>query len=73
MMQKLIEKFRPWAEALAALDDPKGEYLLMLEDRVSRLEGEVERLRHSGQDVVSPSAVPTNYEETKPRGTAPTA
>lgn len=45
MLQRLIEKLRPWEEALASLDDPRGEYLLGLEDRIRRLEGEVERLR----------------------------
>jgi hypothetical protein len=47
MLQKLIEKLRPWEEALAGLDDPHGDCLLILEDRISRLEGEVERLRGS--------------------------
>ena len=42
MLQRLFEKLRPWAEAVAALDDPHGEYLLMLEDRVSRLEARTE-------------------------------
>lgn len=45
MLQKLLEQLRPWAEAIAGLDDPRGEYLLRLEQRISRLEGEVEHLR----------------------------
>ena len=45
MLQRLIEKLRPWEEALASLDDPRGEYLLGLENRIRRLEGEMESLR----------------------------
>lgn len=45
MLRRVIEKLRPWGEALASLDDPRGEYLLGLEDRIRRLEGEVESLR----------------------------
>lgn len=41
MLHRLIEKFRPWAEAMAEMDDPRGEHLLMLERRISRLEGKV--------------------------------
>lgn len=45
MLQRLIEKLRPWEEALASLDDPRGEYLLGLENRIRRLEDEVKSLR----------------------------
>jgi hypothetical protein len=45
MLQRLIEKLRPWGEALAGLDDPRGEYLLGVENRIRRLEGEVKSLR----------------------------
>ena len=47
MLQRLIEELRPWGEALASLDDPQGEYLLGLENRIRRLEGEVESLRYA--------------------------
>jgi len=33
-----------WAEALG-MDDPRGEYMFRLEDRVAKLEREVEGLR----------------------------
>lgn len=45
MLQRLFEKMRPWLEAMGASDDPRGEFLSMLEDRVSLLEVEVGRLR----------------------------
>lgn len=45
MQQRFWEKMRPWMDALAALDDPVGDYLISLEERVRRLEGEVESLR----------------------------
>ena len=41
MLRRLAEKFRSWGEALAGLDDPRGDYLLTLEERVRRLEAEV--------------------------------
>ncbi len=55
MLQKLIEKFRPWGEALAGLDDPHGDFILQLEDRISRLEGEVQRLRGSAATDAAPA------------------
>lgn len=45
MKQRLSARLRLWGAALAGIDDPLGEYLLNLEDRVRRLEGEVEQLR----------------------------
>lgn len=45
MMQRLSAKLRHWAAALAGIDDPQGEYLLNLEERVRRLEGEVGQFR----------------------------
>jgi hypothetical protein len=45
MRQRLLEKWRLLADALAGVDDPHGEYLRMLEDRIRRLEGEVENVR----------------------------
>lgn len=58
MLQRLIEKLRPWEEALASLDDPRGEYLLGLENRIHRLEDEVKSLRDdaAGQTRQSPDA-----------------
>ena len=47
MLQRLLEKLRPWGEALAGLDDPWGDYLVRLEGRVQRLEAEAKRLRGS--------------------------
>ncbi len=45
MIQRLSGKWRLWGEALAGMDDPLGEYLLELEERLGRLEGEMEQLR----------------------------
>ena len=45
MMRRLSGKWRLWGEALAGMHDPLGEYLLKLEERVGRLEGEMELLR----------------------------
>jgi len=45
MLEKLVERLRPWAEAMEGADDPRGDVLLMLETRVSRLEDEIARLR----------------------------
>jgi hypothetical protein len=67
MLQRLFEKLRPWAEAVAALDDPHGEYFLMLEDRVSRLEGEVGRLRGSVKTEAGAAMTPTSGAETERR------
>lgn len=49
MLEKLKEKLRPWGEALAGLDDPQGEYLAYLENRILRLEERVEQLTRSRQ------------------------
>ena len=45
MLQQLLARWRPWAEALAGMDDPQGEYLLALDERVRRLEDVVVNLR----------------------------
>lgn len=47
MLQRLLARWRLWEEALAGMDDPQGEYLLSLEDRVRQLEIEVTGLRRS--------------------------
>ena len=44
MFKRFWQNLNYWAEALA-MDDPRGEYLFRLEDRVSKLEREVEGLR----------------------------
>ena len=45
MLQRLLVRWRIWEQALAGMDDPRGEYLFSLEERMHRLEGEVEHLR----------------------------
>ena len=45
MWKRLLEKWRLAAEAIDGMDDPQGEFLLALEQRVRRLEGEVDDLR----------------------------
>ena len=44
MSKRFWQSLSDWAEALA-MDDPRGEYLFRLEDRVSKLEREVEGLQ----------------------------
>lgn len=51
MLQRLLARWRPWGEALAGMDDPIGEYLLSLEGRIRRLEGQVARLHGSHADA----------------------
>jgi hypothetical protein len=53
MLERLFEKVRPWVGAMDGADDPRGEFLLMLETRVSRLEDEVARLRGSDGSAAS--------------------
>lgn len=68
MLQRLFERFRPWAEAIAGLDNQQGEYLRMLENRVSRLEREFERLQdYSNTDPVA-AMTPTSGAERERRG-----
>ncbi len=45
MLQRLLARWRVWEQALAGMDDPQGEYLLSLEERVRRLEGVVMYMR----------------------------
>jgi hypothetical protein len=45
MLQRLLARWRLWEEAVAGLDDPQGEYLLDLDERVRRLEAKVEQSR----------------------------
>jgi TolA-binding protein len=44
MMKWFLEKLRLYSEALSDIDDPRGEHLRNLEDRVRRLESEIARL-----------------------------
>jgi hypothetical protein len=44
MSKRFWRSLSDWAEALA-MDDPRGDYLFRLEDRVAKLEREVEGLR----------------------------
>ena len=45
MLERLLARWRVWEQALAGMDDPQGEYLLYLEERVRRLEDVVVNLR----------------------------
>jgi hypothetical protein len=65
MLQRLIEKFRPWAEAMAGLDDPQGEHLLSLDERVRRLEAKVEQLRRPLPADAAAAAAPTSAPESE--------
>lgn len=44
MLQRLLARWRVWEQALEGMDDPRGDYLLSLEERVRRLEGVVVEL-----------------------------
>jgi len=44
MFKRFWQSLSDWAEALA-MDDPRGDYMFRLEDRVAKLEREVEGLR----------------------------
>ena len=44
MFKRFWQSLNDWAEALS-MDDPRGEYMFRLEDRVARLEREVEGLK----------------------------
>jgi hypothetical protein len=72
MLQRLLAKWRLWEEALVGIDDPHGDYLLRLEDRVRRLEGEVDGLRrHLSTDtaasVQSTDVPPTGWPSRPPK------
>ena len=44
MFKRFWERLNYWAD-VPDMDDPRGEYVLRLEDRVAKLEREVEGLR----------------------------
>ena len=44
MSKRFWQSLNDWAEALS-MDDPRGDYMFKLEDRVSKLEREVEGLQ----------------------------
>jgi hypothetical protein len=74
MLQRLVEKFRPWMEAMAELDDPRGEHLLMLERRIRRLECKVGLLQECDETGATPTLAPTTgapvtLEPISPAGT----
>lgn len=45
LLHRVSRKLHLWGQAMAGMDDPLGDYLLRLEERVRRLEGEVQQLR----------------------------
>ena len=65
MLQRLMAKWRLWEEALAGMDDPRGEYLLNLDERVRRLEAEVEQLRRPLPAVAAAAVMPTSAPESE--------
>ena len=65
MLQRLLARWRLWEEALAGLDDPQGEYLLNLDERVRRLEVDVEQLRRPPPADAAATVTPTSAPETK--------
>jgi hypothetical protein len=60
MLQRLLARWRLWEEALAGMDDPRGDYLLNLEERVCRLEGEVTHLRMPLSADAAAAVTPTS-------------
>jgi hypothetical protein len=58
MWRRLLEKVRPWIEAMDGADDPRGDILLNLETRVSRLEAEVSSVRSAVSSGQPKSAIP---------------
>lgn len=44
MFKGFWQSLNDWAEALS-MDDPRGDYMFRLEDRVAKLEREIEGLR----------------------------
>lgn len=63
MLKRLLVRGRLWAEALAGMDDPEGEYLIELDSRVRKLTDEVERLRSSLPADATAAVTPTSAPE----------
>ena len=54
MFKRFWRSMNEWADALS-MDDPRGDYMFSLEDRVARLEREVEGLQiHSRATLAGP-------------------
>lgn len=64
MLQRLLARWRLWEQAFEGMDDPGGDYLLSLEERVRRLEGDVEQLRRplssDAPAAMTPTSAPAN-------------
>ena len=55
MLKRFWKSLNDWAEALG-MDDPRGDYMFRLEDRVSKLERELEYLRIQSRTTPAGSA-----------------
>jgi hypothetical protein len=44
MFKRFCQTMNEWADALS-MDDPRGDYMFMLEDRLAKLEREVDGLK----------------------------
>ena len=54
MFKRFWQSMNEWAEALS-MDDPRGDFMFRLEDRVAKLEREVQGLQiHSRATLVRP-------------------
>lgn len=65
MLQRLMAKWRLWEGALAGIDDPQGEYLLSLDERVRRLEAKVEQLCRPLPAGAAAAVTPRSAPETE--------
>lgn len=59
MMRQMSAKLRDWGEALAGVDDPLGDYLINLDGRVRRLEGELTQLRETASASATATGSPS--------------
>tara|TARA_R110000803_G_scaffold21683_2_gene54392 strand:+ start:2540 stop:2713 length:174 start_codon:yes stop_codon:yes gene_type:complete len=51
MFQRLWKRCQSWLEKIEWVDDPEGECLLKLEQRVDHLEKDVAHLKQLGSDI----------------------
>jgi hypothetical protein len=65
MLQRLLVRWRIWEQALAGMDDPRGEYLFSWEEQLHRLEGEVEHLRRPLSTGAVAAVSPANAPQTE--------